>query len=160
MSCYHPMIGKPTGEFWPSGKKKYSFTHGDPMIAREIWPGCIVVPCGHCIGCRLDYSRRWADRQMLELATAKKGLFVTLTYDQDHVPINGDPDTGEAFGYSLDKKDLQDFMKRLRRKFDGTGEKPMVQIRFFASGEYGPTTRRPHYHCTLFCHILSNSNDL
>lgn len=59
--------------------------------------------------------------------------FVTLTYSDEHLPESG----------SLVKSHFQSFMKRLR-KFHGS------QIRFFHCGEYGDTTRRPHYHAILF----------
>ena len=74
-----------------------------------------------------------ANRCMLELEYHKSSYFVTLTYDDAHVPIHyySDPETGEALpSMSLVKRDFQLFMKRLRKKF-GEG------IRFFAAGEYG-----------------------
>lgn len=59
--------------------------------------------------------------------------FVTLTYDNENLPSGG----------SLNKRDLQLFMKRLR-KSRGPG------VRFYACGEYGEQTMRPHYHAILF----------
>lgn len=115
---------------------------------RLVYPGSVAVPCGKCVGCRLDYSRNWADRMMLELDHTGKALFVTLTYDQDNVPkLFGDEEDPDLLtGYTLRKKDLQDFMKRLRgrKKFENT------EVRFYGSGEYGSSTKRPHYHLILF----------
>lgn len=149
MSCYHPMVGFPTKDYTPD-HKLYSFQSIDPVFAREKDPRCVVVPCGHCIGCRLDYSRAWADRMMLELETAKKAIFVTLTYDNDHVPIMEDEDTGELIGFTLDKRDAQLFMKNLRRDYDGKDGHPLAKIRYYLSGEYGDTTERPHMHAIIF----------
>lgn len=96
------------------------------------------VPCGKCPDCRADLAREWSNRCMLELEDNNGvGCFVTLTYDDFHLPIDID-------GPTLRKRDLQLFMKRLRWAF---GDK---RIRFFACGEYGSHTQRPHYHDILF----------
>lgn len=58
--------------------------------------------------------------------------FVTLTYDNKHLPPGG----------TLVLRDLQLFMKRLRKV------RP-AGLRFFACGEYGETFLRPHYHVLL-----------
>ncbi len=98
----------------------------------------IEIPCGKCMECRLKYSREWANRMMLESLDHDSNFFLTLTYDDDHVHIND-------FGLkTLYKKDFQDFMKRLRRYVEPD------HIRFFAAGEYGDHTLRPHYHAIIF----------
>lgn len=104
------------------------------------------IPCGKCIGCRLEYSKQWANRCLLELEYHKSAYFVTLTYDDAHVPVTwySDPSTGEAIkGYTLRKRDFQLFMKRLRKN---TGQ----ELRYFMAGEYGSKTFRPHYHAIIF----------
>lgn len=143
------MVGFPTKDYTPE-HKCYSFQNVDPVFAREKDPRCVVVPCGHCIGCRLDYSRSWADRMMLELETAKKAIFVTLTYDNDHVPVLQDDETGEFVGLTLNKRDAQLFMKNLRRDYDGKDGHSFAKIRYYLSGEYGDTTYRPHMHAIIF----------
>ena len=111
----------------------------------------IEIPCGHCLGCRLDHANMWATRITLEAKNWKKCCFITLTYNNPNLPINkhGLP--------TLIKKDLQDFMKRLRYYEKGTEEwtnpttgKKEHPIRFFACGEYGPKGGRPHYHLAIF----------
>lgn len=72
---------------------------------------------------------------MHEAALYEKNCFLTLTYDDRHLPPNG----------SLVKSDFQNFMKRLRKEY-GTG------IRYYHCGEYGETFARPHYHALLFNH--------
>lgn len=107
----------------------------------------VQLPCGGCVGCRLDYSRQWANRCMLELQYHDSAYFCTFTYDDDHVPRSyyPDPETGEALpSLTLDKRDFQLLMKRIRRRFEDD------KIRFFACGEYGGKTYRPHYHAILF----------
>lgn len=93
----------------------------------------IPIPCGECIGCRLVEARAWAIRCLHEKRSSSASAFVTLTYDDAHLPRDN----------SLSKEALQLFMKRLR-KARGDG------IRFFACGEYGSRTLRPHYHLLLF----------
>jgi hypothetical protein len=113
----------------------------------------IKIPCGKCVGCRLEYSRQWANRCMLELQYHDSAYFCTFTYDDDHVPRTyyPDPETGEAFpAMTLQKRDFQLLMKRIRKHF------PDDQIRFFACGEYGSQTFRPHYHAIIFGLHLSD----
>lgn len=107
----------------------------------------IEIPCGKCWQCRLAYSRNWANRLMMELEDHDEAWFLTLTYDNDHVPRSyyADPETGEAKeSLTLDKRDWVLFMKRLRKEYDAK------KIRFFASGEYGSSTARPHYHAIVY----------
>lgn len=101
----------------------------------------IEVPCRKCIADRIAYSREWTVRLMHELDDWKdKGAgFVTLTYDDDHLPRNA----------SISKGSLQSFFKRFREEI-GTG----LPIKYFACGEYGDPkkTFRPHYHAIVFGH--------
>ena len=112
----------------------------------------VEIPCGQCIECRLQRSRRWADRCMLELGYHESSYFLTLTYDNEHIPKNPliDYETGEIYAENatLVKKDLQDFMKRLRRAYEYKGYEN--KLRFFACGEYGSQTLRPHFHIIVF----------
>lgn len=94
----------------------------------------IQVPCQKCLECRIQYARSWADRCVLEAKQYKHNYFVTLTYDDYFLPDRN----------SLEPKDVQLFMKRLRKKFKG------IKIRFLLSGEYGDISFRPHYHLLLF----------
>lgn len=98
----------------------------------------VEIPCGRCIGCRLDKARSWAARLMHETKLYKDNWFVTLTYDDEHVPRTP---TGLL---TLRPQDFTLFMKRLRKKH--TGE----TIRYYQCGEYGEVTNRPHHHAILF----------
>ena len=157
MSCYHPFLGTFDGEWTDRGKKKFNIngfvSAKDLENLKCISPDHILVPCGKCIGCRLDYSRAWADRMMLELETQKKAVFLTLTYDNEHlVDCNGEHKKFmEIQGYnrgSLYKRHLQLFMKSIRKAFANQD----IKLRFYAVGEYGSweNTHRPHYHVVLF----------
>lgn len=159
MSCYHPMVAFPTGSInKENGKQKYAIK---PQYLKEhsyqevLDQKGILIPCGHCLGCRLDYSRKWADRMLLELETQGKGIFLTLTYDNEHIHWSKFDKDGYPIFATLDKRDFQLFMKSFRKEL----AKNDIRIRFFASGEYGPTTLRPHMHCIVFGLGLSDIDD-
>lgn len=109
------------------------------------------IPCGHCLACRLARSREWANRCMLELQYYESAYFVTLTYDDEHLPLNEYvTEDGEVCqSATLVKKDFQLFIKRLRKRFCN-GQEGQSKIRYYACGEYGSQTLRPHYHCIIF----------
>lgn len=144
MSCYHPLCGVPVGASDGEGRYSYKILGKYDSLSKKNDPRAIAIPCGHCIGCRLDQSRQWADRMMLELQHTGKAVFLTMTYDNDHVPLSTDEDTGEFFWFNLNKRDLQLFFKRLRKRFSDK------EIRYYAAGEYGSNTFRPHYHAVVF----------
>jgi len=105
-----------------------------------------VVECGQCAECRIKKSREWAFRVEQEAKTADTGAFITLTYDETHAIWIDHPDTDETYT-TLDKSDFQKFMKRLRKEISKTHD---VKLRYFACGEYGPSTSRAHYHAIIF----------
>lgn len=90
------------------------------------------LPCGQCIGCRIDKARQWSIRVMHESQLHDRSSFVTLTYDERCLPL----------GASLCKRDWQLFAKKLR--------KAIGPFRFFMCGEYGESSLRPHYHAIIF----------
>lgn len=160
MSCYHPLVGFPSGAVnQETGKQKlvirkeYLKNHTLEDVNKN---NGILIPCGHCIGCRLDYSRKWADRMMLEMETEKKGIFLTLTYDDEHCPWSQFDEEGYPIFGTLVKKDFQDFMKRFRKEL----AKKDLKCRFYASGEYGERFLRPHYHAIIFGIGLDDISDI
>lgn len=92
----------------------------------------LKVACGNCVGCLLERSRQWAVRCMHEASLYDQNCFITLTYNDAHLP--------EELNY----EHFQLFMKRLRKRFTGR------KIRFFMCGEYGEKFKRPHFHACLF----------
>lgn len=95
------------------------------------------VPCGQCIECRIHRSRHMALRCVHELKFHERSCFLTLTYRDSELVWGSQVPT-------LFPRHLQLFMKRLRRFY------PDVRIKFFACGEYGDKSGRPHYHVILF----------
>lgn len=124
MPCFKPLQG-----FLSHSGKGISFNPKTGYVDRPM-----VVPCGQCIGCKLERSRQWAVRAVHESKLHHLNCFVTLTYSDDKIPPGG----------TLVKKHLQDFWKRLRKKYTG------LKIRYLACGEYGDNTHRPHYHAIIF----------
>lgn len=94
--------------------------------------------CGQCPPCRHSKRMIWAHRIMLEAGQNVDNAFVTLTYSDAYLTC------GEGGYATLVRKDLQDWLKRLRRKVEP------ARFRFFAVGEYGDRSWRPHYHVALF----------
>lgn len=94
----------------------------------------VTLPCGRCIGCRLERARQWAVRIVHESKMHDDNVFVTLTYDPEFLPKDG----------SLSVVACQSFLKRLRSRLAPR------RIRFFLCGEYGEKLQRPHYHAVVF----------
>lgn len=94
----------------------------------------IPASCSTCDVCRIKRKREWANRIMLESYCHADSSFVTLTYDEKHLPKNA----------SLVPKDAQDWLKRLRFAIAPR------KIRYYLVGEYGGETWRPHYHAAVF----------
>lgn len=97
----------------------------------------IKLPCGKCPECCKDYYTAWATRGSRELSNWDSSVFITLTYNEENLPRDG----------SLHKKHVQDFIKRVKKKFQSTKENPIRQT---YCGEYGENTKRPHYHVILY----------
>nr|QJB19837.1 MAG: replication initiator protein [Microvirus sp.] len=102
--------------------------------------GGYKVPCGKCLNCKRRRASSWSVRLVKEGERSISAHFLTLTYDTEHVPIS---DKGFM---TLDKTHLQKFFKRLR-KCHGKNHK---SIKYYAVGEYGGKTLRPHYHMVIF----------
>lgn len=127
MACYHPLSAWYAKERNDSGKRSITFRFSEGFKDRPV-----SVPCGTCIGCRLERAREWSVRCMHEASLYEENSFVTLTYDDAHLPEGG----------SLRPDDFVRFMKRLRHVKPG--------VRFFQCGEYGDRFGRPHHHAVLF----------
>jgi len=129
---------KPFAAYRSRGYEGVSFKHTEG--AEEL-----RLPCGNCIGCRLEKSRQWAVRMVNEAQMHEENSFITLTYNDANLPSD----------LSVNVCHFQDFMKKLRSRLSPR------RIRFFHCGEYGsdadPETARctgflgrPHYHAIIF----------
>lgn len=99
------------------------------------------VNCGKCPPCMARRISQWSVRLVNEGKRHMSAAFVTLTYAPEHCPV-----TEKKF-MTLKKKDLQNFFKRLRKRHERYN---ISNIKYFAAGEYGTHTKRPHYHCIIF----------
>lgn len=129
MACFCPLRGYKAREVNETGKRSLVFAKYDGYADLPV-----EVPCGQCLGCRQERARQWAMRCAHEASLHERNCFITLTYDDDHLPLYG----------SLRKRDFQLFIKRLRKEIHPE------KLRFFHSGEYGDDSFRPHYHALLF----------
>ena len=134
MGCSNPSLaidlgikenGKRNIKFLPRrvdfSYQNYLDKYGDSLLA---------LPCGKCEGCILARRKMWALRCYCESLYHEQNCFLTLTYDDDHLPK------------SLVKSHFQDFIKSLRNRG--------LKLRYFGCGEYGGKTGRPHYHLVIF----------
>nr|UXQ87944.1 MAG: replication initiation protein [Microvirus sp.] len=124
MGCHKPIYGYKT----KSGQVGFSEA-GFAQAASPKFP----LPCGRCTGCRLARSLEHSIRCMHEAQTHTENTAVTLTYDNHHLPPNGE----------LNHKDFQIFIRALR-------DRTHLRLRYFMCGEYGEKNNRPHFHAILF----------
>jgi len=96
--------------------------------------------------CRINRRRQWTARILLEAKGFERmSSFVTLTYSPENVPWEAvDPDWPGAVQQVLRKKDLTLWVKRIRAAL------APEKLRYFAVGEYGTLSWRPHFHAILF----------
>lgn len=96
--------------------------------------------------CRINKKREWTGRIMLERDSHAHAAFTTLTYRQEEIhDVSGAGwNASRPVLGTLNLRDLQNFLKRLRRHYEPK------KIRYFAVGEYGDSTGRPHYHVAMF----------
>ena len=148
MSCYSPLQAF-RGRRLANGKRAVVWRRQEAeasLVDKEL-----RLPCGQCLGCRLERSRQWAMRCLDESRMHSENCFLTLTYDDSHLPPGG----------SFRKEDLQDFFKRFRRylnreQYDRDGVllprkfRPLTEkVRYFACAEYGEKGRG-HFHACVF----------
>jgi len=135
VSCFYPVDAWRSRRTNENGKRPIVFQRSAGFSDMAL-----QVPCGKCDGCKADKALTWALRIHNEASLHDKNCFMTITYDDAHLPEDG----------KINKDHMQRFLKRLRH----TG-----QFRYYAVGEYGGKTQRPHYHAIVFGQdFLAGSN--
>lgn len=131
MACYRPI---PAYQAGPGSQ---------PVLWPQLGLENMELPCGKCIGCKTANANQWAQRCEHEATKSNLNIFLTLTYADEHLPYAG----------YLDAKELQRFIKRLRKSSHSRHSSLQSNsgtIRYFACGEYGTQNGRPHYHILVF----------
>jgi hypothetical protein len=135
MACYKPLTaylsGYQTNNATGKSFRRVSFKETDEHDRQ------VSLPCGQCVGCRLERSRQWATRCVHEAQLHSDNCFITLTYDDENLPKDG----------SLKKEHFTKFIKRLR---EYAWRKHATKLRYYMAGEYGSTYGRPHFHACIF----------
>lgn len=143
MACDKPLRMFQAPNVGPSFKDDIDFETGEVQRRRgtrslSFTPSegsaSVTVPCGRCAGCLLAQSRVLAIRAYHESTRHRQNSFLTLTYDDDHLPEDG----------KVSVETMQKFWKRLRFR------KEVPKIRYLCCGEYGDLGGRPHYHALVF----------
>lgn len=127
VSCLMPLGGWRSRNPNDSGKYPVTFRMRDGWIDQPI-----EIPCGKCIGCKSDKATAWGIRAYHESTRHKQCAFVTFTYDDQHMPVDG----------KVSKYEAQCILKRMRNHG--------LKFRYMLCGEYGGVTKRPHYHALIF----------
>lgn len=155
MSCFHPNVGINLGI---PGEKIKAFGKSTPEYRQHLLdivdnfigyggfenePFVQEVPCKKCLSCRLSYSLNWAMRLMDEYKTCGHALFVTLTYDDDHLPLLQPFNRPTLLSKSQFKNKMKVLREVFRRKLGQT-------VRYYMCAEYGSLYHRPHYHIIFF----------
>jgi len=117
----------------PANGGPLQFNH--PKDGRAYTP--IQLPCGTCILCRQEHARQWAVRITHEAQQWEENSFLTLTYADEHLPLHN----------SLNYEHLQKFWDLLRSRNRRAGKD---SPKYYAVGEYGDKSQRPHYHACVF----------
>ena len=138
MACFKPLTAWYSKNLNPTGKRSLVFSSDGSHEPHKP----LEIPCGQCVGCRLERSRQWAMRCMHEASLHENNCFITLTFSEEELQKRENPE-------SLDVRDFQLFMKRVRKKYGS-------HIRFFHCGEYGDEKGRPHYHACIFNHDFAD----
>lgn len=166
-NCKHPLVReRSSGRIL--GSLKHLVECGAPESKYLYGIDYQLIPCGQCIACRLNYSRQWAARCTCETIYHSEQWFLTITYNNDSVPTlnleTGEIDRGGYWALNQNQAgdftsveqsltllptDLQLFLKNLRRQQE-YHYKQYGTIRFYACGEYGGKTLRPHYHMLAY----------
>lgn len=138
---------------WTPEKWTYSQIKAlcDAKVERKDYKKYDIIPCGKCLGCFLEKARDKAVQLSLEKMNpeykSNECWFITLTYEDEYLPIHTyeNEETGEQYsGASTELRDLQNWIKKIRDNH------PDKNIRYMAAREYGSTTLRPHYHIIIF----------
>jgi hypothetical protein len=139
MPCYSPILAYHPRDGSASRQFVFKSSEGNGVTVK--------LPCGSCVGCRLERSRQWALRCMHEAKMHPENCFITLTYNDLHLPDDR----------SLNYEHFQLFMKRLRKmirdediRAAGDGVPFFRKVRFYMCGEYGEKLGRPHFHACIF----------
>lgn len=148
---------------------RHCLTHKNE-IAHQQGYKYIQIPCQHCWACELKKSAEWATRCVKECEKYEHNYYVTLTYNDENVPIaektswiqydtNPEDPYGEkivtyqerendgTWGYTLLPEDIDRFLNSLRKHLKDKGHKG--KLKYLLCGEYGSSTKRPHYHLIL-----------
>ena len=133
MPCYYPVNCYRFSVPNQRGTRPLLHTLKSAEASGELFEPAVRC-CGMCRGCRLEVARQKAMRCVLESSRYERNCWLTLTYDDDHLPKDN----------SINYDDVKNFWKRFRDR------KGYPKIKYFVAGEYGEKRSRPHYHACLF----------
>lgn len=124
-----------------------------PMHIRNLnktGPEFLTVPCGKCPACVQSRASSWFVRLAMQWKYSESAYFLTLTYNDGHLPSPRRDDNG-FIHYDVNKNDVRLYHYRLRKALGYKSKK----LKYFLVSEYGPNPEngwlyRPHYHEIIF----------
>lgn len=131
MYCFHPILVKQWKELPDGSHFRTNNFH--------------YVPCGKCVACLSRKRNEMTYRLNQEQLYSSYSYFLTLTYDQENMPIKMQDNIPY---FVFNKKHVQDYLKRCRY-YMGEMNKDL-KFSYFCVSEYGAHTHRPHYHMLVF----------
>lgn len=160
MKCLNPIIAWQAGTHYnKNGELKktviFSFREAEKVIPlSKLESHEITIPCGKCEACLKSKRLEQSLRITHEIERFEDNCFITLTYNDDNIPmtdgqdtIRGVQDAPHGFHPTLSIDDYQKWLKRFRKRLEAHTHK---KIRYFIVGEYGSKGQRPHYHAIIF----------
>ncbi|QCS36530.1 replication initiator protein [Capybara microvirus Cap3_SP_445] len=143
--CLHPSLVVVLGDNPDTGKKIIRFRGRSEDTIQSLSDlygreNVLLIPCGQCESCRINYAQVWSIRCSLEAMMTPYHYFITLTYDDLHYPF-------------ANLSDFTKWMKRMRKNY------PDHHFKYFMSMERGERTNRLHFHVILFSQIALSLSD-
>ena len=141
-----------------------------PFQVRKSDGSFVPVPCGKCPACRERERNDWFQRLLEEWRSSISSFFVTWTYDDDHLPMDGVQKsdifkTKDLWKYYLEKLGIKDIIDHTVTISDDGKDKEIIiykfrpKVSYFIVSEYGDNNHRPHYHGLLFTNFKITSYD-
>lgn len=117
--------------------------------------------CGKCLPCLIKRKAQWSYRMVEEKRSSFSSYFVTLTYNDQHLPMTDSGSSGNVtdhrhfikwLKYYEDERRLQKrtYLSQEEVNRIGGNEKEVGKIKYYGVTEYGDLKGRIHLHYILF----------
>lgn len=162
-------------------EQDYNYVRCTRPVQKDYHKGGQLIACGYCPACQYNERVGWTFRVSEESKQAKEAWFITLTYDNENIPLwdtmydtfyRGMQNNSSNRYESLNDKDLITFINSVK-KAQARAVKEVAKNslspaealaprrpKYYAVGEYGSQYGRPHYHIIFFNIWESIANEI